>query len=90
MHIAQLILDVTNIPHIARHQVNPDEVEQACQQLLATFPGKSGRILVVGKSQAGRILSLVLAPKGDGVYYVVTARDASRTERRLIKGGELT
>jgi uncharacterized DUF497 family protein len=32
-------------------------------------------------------LAIVLEPQGDGIYYVVTARPASRRERRRYQEG---
>ena len=51
----------------------------------------AGRTMLIGLTEAGRLLSVVLAPEGGDAYYVVTARTASRKERRLyrsIEGGE--
>ena len=50
-----------------------------------------GRIRVVGPTRAGRLLTVIFAPTGEGIHYVVTARPASRMERRRygeVKGGE--
>jgi uncharacterized DUF497 family protein len=49
------------------------------------------RLRVIGLTGGGDILTVILAPESDGVYYVVTARPASRKERQLYrtqKGGE--
>ena len=91
MHIAHLIWDDFNIAHIAEHEVKPHEVEEACQSNQITFTTYGARILLVGHTLAGRFLSVVLAYKGEGVYYVITARPASRKERKYYqeqKGGE--
>jgi uncharacterized DUF497 family protein len=70
--------------HIARHDVLPDEVEAACHSDPYTDEGKKGRIRLVGPTNAGRILAVILDPEDEaGVYYPVTARPASRKERRL-------
>jgi len=46
--------------------------------------GKKGRSLVFGPTRAGRMLTVVLDPtEAAGVYYVVTARPASRRERAI-------
>ncbi len=52
---------------------------------------KKNRTMVVGKSEAGRPIAIVLADKAEGNFYPVTARAASRKERRRyveLKGGE--
>ncbi len=71
-----------NIEHIARHGVTPEEVEEACLSDFLVLIGKKGRVLLLGLSQAGRMLAVVLHDEGEGVYYPVTARSASRKERR--------
>ena len=40
------------------------------------------RFLVIGPKADGRLLVLILAPKGSGNYYPVSARPADRKERR--------
>jgi len=53
-------------------------------------PGHSGRIVLIGPTLAGRMLAVVLDPEGAGVFYPVTARPASRKERRRyqqLRGG---
>jgi len=81
--VRHLLWDPWNVAHIARHDVTPDEVEEICHQDPITSETYSGRIRVVGWTR-GRILTAILAPEADeGVYYVVTARTASRKERQL-------
>lgn len=73
--------------HIARHGIIPDEVEEACHGDPYTDEGKKGRIRLVGPTRSGRMLAVILDPEeGEGVYYPVTARPASRQERRLHRG----
>lgn len=42
-----------------------------------------GRYLIVGRSGA-RLISIVLKRQKPGEYYVITARDASKAERRKV------
>jgi len=47
--------------------------------------------MLIGPTLAARMLSVVLEPEGEGVFYPVTARPASRKERRRYQqeqGGE--
>lgn len=80
--IRRLIWDAWNMAHIARHQVTPDEVEEVCQGEPIFSETYKERIRVVGPTHAGRILTIILAPEGKGMYYTVTTRPASRKERR--------
>ena len=45
----------------------------------------AGRFVVVGPTLAELTLAVVLEPDDSGMYYVVTARPASRRERRLYR-----
>ena len=69
--------------HIAKHRVTPEEVEEVCHAEPLVFEAKRGRIIGVGPTVDGRVLAVVLAPEGEGVYYPITARPASKKERRL-------
>ena len=80
--IERLIWDPWNVGHIARHGVSMREVEEACTGTFAARHSYAGRILLIGSTNDDRILAVVVEPEGDGAYYVVTARPASRRERR--------
>jgi len=91
--VRRLIWDPGNVAHIALHAVTPDEVEEVCHSEPITSATHHGRLRVVGPTRAGRMLTVILDPEPDqdGVYYPVTARPASRKERRgyqQAKGGE--
>lgn len=62
--------------HIARHQVEPGEVESVVYSRPRwSRPGRRSTELVYGTTEAGRFLLVVLAPGPDGRSVVVTARD---------------
>lgn len=89
--INRLIWDEWNLVHISRHQVNPSEVEEICIGSPYTTQTYAGRIRVIGLTQTGRMLTAILAPEGEGVYYPVTARPTSSKEHRIYNqqlGGE--
>ncbi len=81
--VKKLIWDEWNIEHIKKHNVIENEAEEVSKSFLAHKVGKKGRYIAIGKS-GSRLLSLVLDRKSTGEYYVVTARDASKKERREI------
>lgn len=83
LFIRRLIWDCWNVAHIARHQVTPEEVEEVCQGDPVVQQGSKGRSLVFGHTKSARIIIVVLDPEGEGVYYPVTARPASRRERAI-------
>jgi uncharacterized DUF497 family protein len=80
--VKEVVWDDFNIAHIGEHNVDIDEVEDVCNGKVDAYLGHSGRFMVIGKTKSGRILSIVLAQKSKGVFYPVTARNASRKERR--------
>lgn len=89
--IKELVWDEFNIAHIARHGVTQNEVEEACHGDYVYWGTKKYRTMIVGKTEADRAISIVLSDKGEGNFYPVTARAASRKERRRyaeLKGGE--
>ena len=82
IQIVQLIWDDWNIEHIARHDVIPQEVEEVCEGDPFWSETYQGRLRLVGNTKAGRTLTIILAPKTNDTYYPVTARSASRQERK--------
>ena len=83
LSVRRLIWDAWNVAHIARHDVIPEEVEEVCHDQPMTSETYKGRLRVVGLTQSGRILTVILAPTPEeGVYYPITARPADRKERR--------
>ena len=82
--LRRLIWDPGNVHHIARHEVLPAEVEEVCGGNVIAEQGYADRLRLVGPTLAGRMLAVVLAPEPQGGdYYVITARPASRKERRM-------
>ena len=83
--IRQLIWDDWNVKHISSHKVSPREVEEACKLIKKIFKTYKERLIILGKTKKGRLITVVLAKESKGKYYVVTARDISKKERRLLK-----
>ncbi len=83
-NIEELVWDEYNLEHIKKHKVTKFEIEEACFKPMCSFKSYQQRLIFVGETKDGRLLSLVLAEKSKGVYYLVTARDTSRKERKLI------
>jgi hypothetical protein len=81
--IREVIWDEYNAYHIARrHQVTEDEVESVCYGDAFARRVRRGVYRVTGQTRAGRWLTVFLSPRGRGEYYVITARNATLTERR--------
>lgn len=81
--VKSLVWDEWNIRHIKKHGIDIEEVEKAGKNLIYHRKTYRNRYLVIGRSKS-RSITLILNRKRAGTYYVVTARDASRKERRKI------
>jgi hypothetical protein len=68
-------------------------VEEAVFGETVVRGARKGRFLVLGPTQAGRMLAVVIGPVPGqpGAFYTFSARPASRSERRFyqaVKAGE--
>ncbi len=81
--ISELVWDDWNEEHIARHQIRVEEVEDICfdERWILRARGQDKRALY-GQTIGGRYLLVILARRGPGVYYPVTARPMTDSERR--------
>ncbi|MBF8249641.1 MAG: hypothetical protein HW400_242 [Candidatus Levybacteria bacterium] len=70
-----------NVRHLQKHNVKKDEVEEAGRNLIYHRQVKRKLFLAVGRSSE-RLLTIILVWKQTGKYYVASARDASKKERR--------
>ena len=84
IEIAQLEWDTNNTEHINKHNVTRLEVEESCLDQIYVDKTYESRFLLVGRTKAGRMVSIVLAHINKTTYYVVTARDSSRGERKKL------
>jgi uncharacterized DUF497 family protein len=86
MKIRRFVWPEDRIDHIARHGVEPDEVEEACfghsfvQR--AKSEGENPVYYVLGVTNAGRYLFCVVIRFSDGTGYPVTARPMTDKEKR--------
>ena len=63
--------------------MTPHEVEEVCSGRFVARYSYAGRVMLIGPTLEDRVLAVVLEPIGEGAHYVITARPASRRERRL-------
>ena len=84
--IEELIWDEWNVNHVSKHSVAIVEIEQACKNQLKAYVSYSNRVIVIGETITARLLTIVLAESLEvkNSYYVVTARDISSKERKLL------
>jgi uncharacterized DUF497 family protein len=84
-HVEGLHWDDWNRAHIAKHDVLPEEAEEVVANVPVVRDTSKQRLLFIGPTLAGRMLAVVAGavPHRPGIYYVFSARPASRQERRL-------
>ncbi len=83
LRINGLLFDDWNEEHIARHHIEPEEVEEVCLARPYVSKTREGKLRVIGQTDDGRYLTIILASRGQGFYYPITERDATDSERRL-------
>lgn len=81
--------DDANVEHIARHGIEPEEVEGAMTDPKRLPAGAYNtpaerRWSIIGATEDGRILCVIYTTRGKR-FRVVTARDASLGEKRRYK-----
>ncbi|MCI0417458.1 BrnT family toxin [bacterium] len=77
-----------SIDHIARHGVKPEEIEQVCfneENVPLIKSGKENLHYVFGKTDAGRLLFMVVRFLRPGEVKMITARDMDAWEKNYFK-----
>ena len=82
--ITKIEWQADRIAHIqVKHQVTPREAEEVCFSHPVILRGKGKHIYqVMGQTQAGRYLFIVVRFLGENKVRVITARDMGQTERK--------
>ena len=83
MTIYELIIEPEREEHIARHHVTGDEAEEIALGTKVALRTRNRRYALIGQTAGGRYLKVIVAPRGGGLYGLVTAMAASDSERRL-------
>ena len=78
--VRRLIWDRWNVQHIFRHSVLPEEVEEICHANPLVLHGYKGRLALIGETGTGRMLKVILQPKGQNKYYPVTDHHPNRDQ----------
>jgi uncharacterized DUF497 family protein len=85
--IRQLIWDARNKRHIARHHVDKEEVEEVVffGNPLPDRGDIYNRLVLIGETEGEGILEVVLQNRGEGLWYPVTAYDASEEKKAVYR-----
>ncbi|MBI2039609.1 hypothetical protein HYT18_00875 [Candidatus Microgenomates bacterium] len=91
--VDELIIEEDRPEHIARHSITIDEVFEVIAGDYLILKGRSDKSLLVGKTNKGRLITVVVGPRsGKNRYGLVTARYTKKKEQLLymenFKGGE--
>lgn len=70
------------VAHVAQHDVTLDEVEEVRLGDPMSADAYAGRVMVIGPTNSGRMLAVIISHVDNDMYDVITARPASRKERR--------
>jgi hypothetical protein len=74
MDVRYYIDPQTGAPHIHRHGVREEEVEDVLERPLEDRPGQDGSRIAIGQSRGGRFLRVVYVPDSQpGSLFVITA-----------------
>lgn len=77
--------DAGNIEHILKHNVVPNEIEEACVNKPYVRKSTEGKYLIYGVTDSGRYLFIVGTNRGKGIFRTITARDMTEREKSLHK-----
>ena len=81
--IKTIVWDDFNVEHIKKHRVGVPEIEGVKSKIIYHRKTKKDRYLAVGRS-GSRILTLILSRKAKTTYYLVSAHDSGKKERRKV------
>lgn len=82
MKIYSLVVAAGRKEHIARHGVSVQEVEEIVSGDPFITRSRQGTYRIIGQTNAGRHLTVIVGPRGAGVYGLMTARAATESEVR--------
>jgi len=86
MKISQILWDADSIYHIAKHNVTPEEIEEAVfEGNSIVLKAKEKRYIVLSQTISGKYLTIVIAFKLKGRVQIITARDMDEKERKFYK-----
>lgn len=82
---SELIWDDWNEEHVVRHGVRIAEATEAVRNAPSLTRARDDTYRVIGQTDAGRYLFIIVVPRPLESFYVVTAREATRDERRNMR-----
>lgn len=89
IRIKNIVWDSFNLEHIQKHSVTVAEVEGVKNKIIYHRKTDKNRYLAVGRSK-DRMITLIIRRLEPTTYFLVTARDASKKERKIAYEKELS
>jgi uncharacterized DUF497 family protein len=84
MQIKELTLTKKVERHIEKHEVRREEIADALNDF-KYVKRKKERFLFYGRTKEGRYLTVVVEKGKTGEYYLITARESTKSEKGLYK-----
>jgi uncharacterized DUF497 family protein len=86
LRISQIEWNNATILHIARHGVEPQEVEEVCfEGNPFILRSRHNRYVTLGQTSSGRYLTIIFVYLGQNKAKIITARAMSESERKFYK-----
>jgi uncharacterized DUF497 family protein len=87
LHIDRLDWDEWNREHITKHDVTQQEATEVVRSRPLIEEAYKGRYRLIGDTLHGQILVVIVGenPETHGLFYVFSARPASRRERERLQ-----
>jgi len=80
----KLLWDAWNRDHIKKHNIRKAEIEDIYQNPVYKRKTYGNRIMFFGRTEQGRLVTVVCSQEKQNDYYVVSARDMSKKEREIL------
>ncbi len=85
VRVSEIAWSDSMLDHIARHGVDPEEVEDVVFGTSFVTHGRERTYRFIGQTRGGRFLTVILARRGTSSFAVVTACGATDEERRSFR-----
>lgn len=79
--IKEIVWDEWNLDHVKKHNVSIDEIIEVSKKIIYHRQTYKERYLVICRGSK-RLITLILKRESSGKYYLITARDSSKKERK--------
>ncbi len=86
MRIDKILWNDWSIEHIGQHGVRSEEVEEVFRKHPSVRKARKDRYMAQGITDTGRYLFIIFEYLGQNRTRIITARDMTEKEKKLLKG----